>query len=504
MGTTFGRLVLLAAAVVGFVCGGVGACTGPQKEPVVQPAPLTVGGTPPTVSTAPVAWPELSVMPAQGGGQNDAALVIGIQDYAYAPDVPGAAQNAEDWYQYLVKTRQVPIGSVKLLRDGEASLELMEEAAAEVAAKVKPGGTLWVVFIGHGAPAQDDGVLIGADAQQNPKSLYARSLPQKRLAELTKGQQAQTLLVLDACFSGQVSDGKMFASGLQPLLLVKMPENITVLSAGGASEFAGPLPNTARPAFSYLMLGAMRGWGDANGDKQVTAEEAVNYTRDVLQTVVKDRKQTPQASGPKIDFVLSKVEVLEQGPDLVAMVLGKPSAVAVVAPAPVVDPPKPPDPPERVLPITNPEPPTPPTPLSDSQNNNQRADSQNNNQRADRQSGDQQNNQRADSQNNNQRAEKGEAEKSASGYTLAPADIKKVINANAGKIKACALDADVRGSLKLSWKIKGEGSVADVKIVSPEFANSRVAGCIVGVVQDLRFPAHNKNEFINSYIFSVD
>ncbi len=118
-------------------------------------------------------------MPAQGGGQNDAALVIGIQDYAYAPDIPGAAQNAEDWYQYLVKTRQVPIGSVKLLRDGEASLELMEEAAAEVATKVKPGGTLWVVFIGHGAPAQEDGVLIGADAQQNPKA-STRAASRKR------------------------------------------------------------------------------------------------------------------------------------------------------------------------------------------------------------------------------------------------------------------------------------------------------------------------------------
>ncbi len=189
--------------------------------------------------------------------------------------------------------------------------------------------------------------------------------------------------MLDACFSGQVSDGKMFASGLQPLLLVKMPENITVLSAGGASEFAGPLPNTARPAFSYLMLGAMRGWGDANGDKQVTAEEAVNYTRDVLQTVVKDRKQTPQVNGPKADFVLSKVEVLEQGPDLVAMVLGKSSMVAAAPPAEIT-PPQPPEPPARTLPITNPEPPTPPTPpATDAQNNNQRADSQSNDQRAD-------------------------------------------------------------------------------------------------------------------------
>lgn len=276
-------------------------------------------------------WPDLSVMPAQGGGQNDAALIIGIENYAFAPPVKGAVQNARDWYQYFVKTRQIPISHVKLLLDDDASLEMMEEAAEAAAAKVKEGGTLWVIFIGHGAPSEADGVLIGVDAQQKAKSLYARSLPQRRLIELTKGQQAQTLLVLDACFSGKVNADTMFAEGLQPLLLVDVPQSVTVLSAGATNEFAGPLPSVERPAFSYLVLGAMRGWGDSDGDKQITAEEAVNYAREVLQTVVQDRKQTPQVSGPYAGFVLSKIEAVEDGPDLAAMVFKKSPSGAPVS-----------------------------------------------------------------------------------------------------------------------------------------------------------------------------
>jgi hypothetical protein len=113
--------------------------------------------------------------------------------------------------------------------------------------------------------------------------------------------------------------------------------------------------------------------------------------------------------------------------------------------------------------------------------------------------------QRADSQNDSQRAENGEMTKGASDYKLVPADIKKVINASYGKVRTCVSDADVKGTLTLSWKVKGEGGVADVKVVSPEFENSQVGRCIVGVVQGLRFPAHNQDELlVGGYKFNVD
>jgi formylglycine-generating enzyme required for sulfatase activity len=282
-------------------------------------------------------WPSLTrPLPEQGGGEKDAAVIIGVDNYAFVPKVAGAAQNARDWYSYLTRTQKVPPGRVRLLLDAEGTDTAMRASAKDAAGQVKPGGTLWFVFIGHGAPSEDgkDGILVGADAQQTVESLYHRSVRRKELLELLgRGPQAKTVVVLDACFSGQVGDGISLVKGLQPLLPVaKLSgaklDRMVVMTAGASNQFAGPLPGAPRPAFSYLLLGALRGWGDLDRDGKVTAEEAVEYARDAIKTVVKDRRQTPELGGELHRAVLGRTGG-ERGPDLVSFVLGEASAPAV-------------------------------------------------------------------------------------------------------------------------------------------------------------------------------
>src|SRR6478609_4224449 len=208
-----------------------------------------------SLTAAAVEWPDLSSPPpATGGGAKDAAVIVGIEKYIDVPPVPGATQNATDWFVYLAKTRGVSASKMTLLRDREGSLEKMKKFAAQAAEAVEPGGTLWFIFIGHGAPAKDakDGVLVGSDAQQDVDSLYARSLPQKDLlAILSKGRQAHTVVLLDACFSGRMATGSPLISGLQPLLPVVSAANrsdkMVIATAGASDQFAGPLPGVARP-----------------------------------------------------------------------------------------------------------------------------------------------------------------------------------------------------------------------------------------------------------------
>lgn len=264
-------------------------------------AALAVLPAPPTFAAL---WPELSALPPeQGGGDADAAVVVGIERYPFVAPVPGAAQNAEDWHLYLTKTRGVPVGQVKLLRDSEASLEDIRDAAAWAAGAVQPGGTLWFVFIGHGAPHKDgqDGVLIGVDAQQRAESLYNRSLRRSELMSiLGKGRQESAVVVLDACFSGRTAEGKELVKGLQPLIALAAAgawPKAAVFTAARSDQFAGPLPGATRPAFSYLMLGALRGWADADKDGAVTSKEALAYTQDSLEALLKDRRQTPELLG---------------------------------------------------------------------------------------------------------------------------------------------------------------------------------------------------------------
>lgn len=276
-------------------------------------------------------WPDLNEdIPASGGGENDAALIIAIGDYAAVEDIPGATDNARDWYSWLTRGRGVPSERVKLLQNNYGTLEKMRKGIEDAASTTPSGGTLWVVFIGHGAPAPDgkDGVLVGFDAQQDPESLYARSLPQSQLLELAhRGRQARTVLLVDACFSGKGGSGGALATGLQPLIPLKetpgADQQTVVLSAGTGDQFAGPLPGAQRPAFSYLALGALRGWADKDKDGQVSATEVQNYTTDALRTLLVGRDQTPQAYGP-LETPLSPATG-EEGPRLgdIAILLSK-------------------------------------------------------------------------------------------------------------------------------------------------------------------------------------
>ena len=281
---------------------------------------LVVAGT-----AAGEVWPDLSVPPGEtGGGREDAALVVGIEDYWQLPDIPGAAQNARDWYAFLTGTLGVKPSRATLLLDDEATDAELRHFARQRAADVGQEGTLWFVFIGHGTPALsgEEGVLVGADARATAASLYERSLPQSEmLALLETGQQSRTVVLLDTCFSGQGADGRALVPGLQPALLSGSwkTDRSTVLTAAQGDQFAGPLPGGDRPAFSYLVLGALRGWGDGDDDGRVTVREAFHYAEDTLRAVVKDRRQEPDAHGPNSGSVLSRGS--EPGPDVAAIVL---------------------------------------------------------------------------------------------------------------------------------------------------------------------------------------
>lgn len=269
-------------------------------------------------------WPELSGPPpgAQPSGSGDAALVIAIEDYAYAPDIPGALSNGRDWASWLRGSRGV--GLVKPLFDSQAYREQILLAARDAAARTQPGGRLWIVFIGHGAPAQTgtDGVLVGADAQPTALGLESRSITRQELLDaVSGGRQGETVVILDACFSGRTEAGEL-APGLQPLKPVSAriaKGRVSILTAAGANEYTGALPGSARPAFSYLALGGLRGWADLDGDGQVTATELTRFTGDALFQTLTDRRQSPSLDGP--DLVLGHGR--EPAPDLLALAMSE-------------------------------------------------------------------------------------------------------------------------------------------------------------------------------------
>ncbi len=257
-------------------------------------------------------WPDLSVPPrATGGGAQDAAVIVAIEDYTFLADIPGARTNARDWREWMKKTRGVR--TVRVLEDAAATRNSILDAVEEATRRVGEGGTLWFVFIGHGAPSQDggDGVLVDAVAQQRVLDFYPNTITRTELqATLESGPQASTVVLLDSCFSGRDVSGSVLLHGLQPALLSgtwDAPRS-TVMTAAAGDQFAGSLPGANRPAFSYLVLGALHGWGDRDGDLAVTASEAVDYASDVLFETASDRSQTPEIHGVDRDQVLARLK----------------------------------------------------------------------------------------------------------------------------------------------------------------------------------------------------
>ena len=279
-----------------------------------------------TSVVAAAGWPDVSApAPVIGGGEKDAAVVVAVENYTFVAPVPGARINAAAWFDFFVKTRKTPLDRVQLLRDADAAAEGILEAAARAARDVTDGGAIWFVFIGHGAPAQDgkDGVLVGVDAQQRANSLYARSVPQKDLLDLlSRSRAAKIHVVLDACFSGRSPEGKPLVPSLQPLITAKIAPavdaRVVLLTAAGSDQFAGPLPGVARPAFSYLALGALRGWADSDRDGRITAGELHSYVAGGLRALLRDREQTPSLIG--VSAVPLTSSARERGPDIGAMV----------------------------------------------------------------------------------------------------------------------------------------------------------------------------------------
>ena len=141
--------------------------------------------------------------------------------------MPGARQNANDWQAYLTGTLKVPAERVALLLDGDATADPIRQAAADKAVQVGEGG-----------------LLVGIDAQQKAESIYARSLSRNALLRaLSKGKQAKTVVLIDACFSGGAPSGQALVAGLQPLIAMRavppgMDNRMILMTAAKSDQFA--------------------------------------------------------------------------------------------------------------------------------------------------------------------------------------------------------------------------------------------------------------------------
>ncbi|MBX2801307.1 MAG: hypothetical protein KTR31_26755 [Myxococcales bacterium] len=178
-------------------------------------------------------WSALALAAVPSSGEGDAALVVG----------------APDWAAWLATARGVPAEYVVRIEQEAPTAEAILQGAVQLSEQ-QGAGVLWIVLL-HDGPAP-----VGLQALLDAVSVGATARP--------------VVVVWDACTTDALA----------------LPEDsaVSLLAApsAGCSERVPGLPGSA---LSYLLLGGLYGWADADGDGWVELPEAVNYAADGLDAV---------------------------------------------------------------------------------------------------------------------------------------------------------------------------------------------------------------------------
>ena len=225
-------------------------------------------------------WPEISKpLPPSYDGRGDSAIIISIADYDKIPDIPNANKNSKDWYTWLTKTKGLSPSRVHLIENEFATKENIISTTKKVSKTAVAGGKVWYVFIGYGTISSNgrDRILIGSDSRPNIQSIYERGISQREIVTILEtGRQTKTIAIIDANFDGTDSSGEQIVQGMMPLVppVPFKTSKVTLVNSNTKVQLEG----LQRPAWSYLILGSLRGWADANRDSKVSVEEAIAYT----------------------------------------------------------------------------------------------------------------------------------------------------------------------------------------------------------------------------------
>jgi len=231
----------------------------------------------------------------------DTAVVIGVEEYFRLPTVPHARRDAGAVYNFLVYTRGIPTERVHLLeRDG--TRESMLAAVDSAVEQVEPGGTVWVYYAGHGAAASNDGarLWLGVDAMPSVASFDARGVRVDEVRKRITARDVNAMIFADACYTGTDRGGGALVPGARfavPSYALKPRASVLEWGAASANEVSLPLEPAEHGVFTYLLLGALRGWADGElsgaPDGRVTADEASAYVLSTLRTLQRN-DQHPQ------------------------------------------------------------------------------------------------------------------------------------------------------------------------------------------------------------------
>lgn len=252
--------------------------------------------------------------------KKDSALIIAMEDYATLPDLPGVSEDVRAMQDFLIHTRGIPEERVRVASN--SSRGEIVHALQAAAADAKKKGTLWIYFVGYGTTDEKGNrLLLGKKATAEAPDTDALPLGEV-VSGLNSTKASQIVVVVDANFAGADRAGNAVIRASVPPNPLAAPANahLALWLSGAGTELSPYYAEAAHGLFSYLVVGALRGWADgannSNPDRKISLVEAQQYVyKTERQLAGPDVKPSRESRAEVNAFVLSNASVLEAGPD---------------------------------------------------------------------------------------------------------------------------------------------------------------------------------------------
>lgn len=248
---------------------------------------------------------DFSVSRARKGASNDAtvttgyekswAIVIGIDEYAKWPKLEYAGRDAQSIADTLTGQFGFPSSQVIVLKNEQATRNNILAAFHDRLADDRTGKNdrVFVFFAGHGATRQlasgrDLGYIIPVDS--DPNEFATDAIAMTDIQNIAESMQAKhVMFVMDACYSGLglTRGGASSSSFLRENARRSARQ---MLTAGGADQQVADSGPNGHSVFTWVLLQALGGKGDLNGDGLITGTELAAYVAPAVSAV---SRQTP-------------------------------------------------------------------------------------------------------------------------------------------------------------------------------------------------------------------
>lgn len=229
------------------------------------------------------------------GYEKSWAIVVGIDNYAKWPKLEYASHDAQAVADTLTGQFGFPSSQVIVLKNEQATRNNILAAFHDRLSDDRTGRNdrVFVFFAGHGATRQlasgrDLGYIIPVDS--DPKEFATDAIAMTDIQNIAESMQAKhVMFVMDACYSGLglTRGGPSSSSFLRENARRSARQ---MLTAGGADQQVADAGPNGHSVFTWVLLQALAGKGDLNGDGLITGTELAAYVAPAVSAV---SHQTP-------------------------------------------------------------------------------------------------------------------------------------------------------------------------------------------------------------------